>query len=408
MPVRVRVRNFQSIEDAEVVVDRFTAVTGANNSGKTATMRAIQGVFSNPGGDAYVRHGKEKLSVELDFGDGQTVVWEKGPKVKPTYKVKGKTLHPGRGVPDEVAELGVQPITVGSMQVWPQVAPQFTGQVFLLDLPGSNVAEAVADVERVGKLTQALRLAESDKRGAAAELKVRKKDAERLQDDVRAYAGLDAVGDAVAAVEKLLAEACQAARELGVAEDAQRRLRDAGASILRYEGVREVPVPPPETAQKAARARSAIRDAEALRARLVPARAKVEALAGVRGVRVPEVAQEARASRDELAALRALASRTTTAMAAVARARKAADAAGGVTLGTEKSEAAAKARKALEFCVDVRRRLRAARIEAERCRSTLESTRANLDATETEVREVLGGLGTCPVCKTPVAGNHPC
>ena len=170
MPVRIRARNFQSIEDAEIVVDRFTVVTGPNNSGKTALQRAVQGVFTNPSGDAFVRHGAERLIVDIDFGNDETVRWEKGPKVKPTYTVKGKVINPGRQVPTEVLALGIQPIQAGAIAVWPQVAPQFTGQMFLLDLPGSAIAEAVADVERVGQLTQALRLADSDKRSASSEL----------------------------------------------------------------------------------------------------------------------------------------------------------------------------------------------------------------------------------------------
>ena len=135
MAVRIRVRNFQSIEDAEVEVSGLTVVTGQNNSGKTALMRAVRGVFENSGGDAFVRHGTDALAVHLDFGDAD-VTWTKGPKVKPTYIVGGKTINPGRSVPDEVTSLGVAPVQAGSGEAWPQIAPQFTGQVFLLDLPG--------------------------------------------------------------------------------------------------------------------------------------------------------------------------------------------------------------------------------------------------------------------------------
>ena len=36
MPLKVRVRNFQSIEDATLVIDGLTVVTGTNNAGKSA------------------------------------------------------------------------------------------------------------------------------------------------------------------------------------------------------------------------------------------------------------------------------------------------------------------------------------------------------------------------------------
>ena len=80
--IRVRVRNFQSIVDAEIVVDGLTVVTGQNNSGKTAVMRAVHGVFTNASGNALVRHGEDHLSVDLDFGEVKEVRWEKGPKIK--------------------------------------------------------------------------------------------------------------------------------------------------------------------------------------------------------------------------------------------------------------------------------------------------------------------------------------
>ncbi len=41
--VKVRVKNFQSIREAEVEVKGLTVITGPNNSGKTAFMRAVKG-----------------------------------------------------------------------------------------------------------------------------------------------------------------------------------------------------------------------------------------------------------------------------------------------------------------------------------------------------------------------------
>jgi len=131
MPVRVRVQNFQSIEDAEVVIDGLTVITGPNNSGKSAFMRAIWGVFTNAPSGPLVRRGESHLTVDIEFGDGHSVRWEKGPKIN-QYTVDGKKLsNVGRGVPPEVAELGVQEIKGGSDRLWPQIARQFDGTLFL-------------------------------------------------------------------------------------------------------------------------------------------------------------------------------------------------------------------------------------------------------------------------------------
>lgn len=212
MPFRVRAKNFQSIEDAEITVKGFTVITGRNNSGKTALMRAIYGAFVNAPSSSYLRHGTDALSVEIDFLDGHSLRWEKGVKTKPTYVIDGKTLHPGREVPSEVQALGVKSLTAGSAVIWPQIAPQLTGVVFLLDQSGAAVAEAVADVDRVSKLTGALKLAESDRRSAASELKTRRKDLAQAEDRLSKYVSLVDIESAVADVQSLHAEveACKA------------------------------------------------------------------------------------------------------------------------------------------------------------------------------------------------------
>jgi len=202
MSVKIQIQNFQSIHNAEIVVDGFTVVTGANNSGKTAAMRAVQSVFSNPPISAFLRDGEDKLNVKMTF-DGHVLEWEKGNKVKPTYTVDGKVFHPGREIPPAVIDLGVCPIQAGGASLWPQIAPQFTGVVFLLDQSGAVVAEAVTDAERVGKLNQALKLAESDRRSYAAELKLRTKDISLAEIEVSKYQGVDTAVSMVDDVEQI-------------------------------------------------------------------------------------------------------------------------------------------------------------------------------------------------------------
>ena len=244
MSVRIRVRNFQSIEDAEVEVSGLTVVTGQNNSGKTALMRAVRGVFDNTGGDAFVRHGTDALAVYIDFGDAD-VTWTKGPKVKPTYVVGGKTINPGRAVPSEVASLGITPVQAGSGEVWPQVAPQFTGQLFLLDLPGSSIAEVVSDVDRVSRLTEALRYADSDKRTANADLKVRRKDRDDAATELAAFDGLDAAGDVVDNAARTLADVEDASDELDGVRTLAEGLRASSSRVDALDGVGSVVVPDP-------------------------------------------------------------------------------------------------------------------------------------------------------------------
>ena len=177
MPFKVRVRNFQSIEDAELVIDNLTVVTGTNNAGKSAFFRALRGALTNARGSGFVRHGKSHCTVDIeDLASGRKLTWEKGSKVN-RYVVDGESLdRVGHGVPPEARIFGVESVGAGNSELWPQIAPQITGVSFLLHEPGSVIAEAVADVERVNQLSRALKACESDRRSARNDLKMRRKD----------------------------------------------------------------------------------------------------------------------------------------------------------------------------------------------------------------------------------------
>ena len=203
MATKVKVKNFQSIQNATVDIEGFTVITGKNNSGKTALQRAIKGVFENTRGHSFVRHGEDHCEVSVSFDDGNKVTWYKGKKEN-KYVINGKTYDKvGAGVPEPLEELGIYPITCGGKAITPQFAPQFTGQVFLLNETGSVLAEAVSDVERVSLLNKALKESEKDKRAANSELKVRKKDLKAHEADLSFYDGLEAVGSQIDSLENL-------------------------------------------------------------------------------------------------------------------------------------------------------------------------------------------------------------
>jgi hypothetical protein len=74
------------------------------------------------------------------------------------------------------------------------------GVMFLLDQPGSIIAEAVADVERVNQLNGALKMSESERKTAKADLKLRIKDGKTFKERRETFNGLD---DVLVDVEKL-------------------------------------------------------------------------------------------------------------------------------------------------------------------------------------------------------------
>lgn len=402
--IKVRVQNFQSIKDATLIVDGLTVLTGPNNSGKTAFLRAVRGVFTNPPPGPLVRHGEAYLSVSITFDDGSSVVWEKGwekpgqkGKTINRYILNGKLLDGvSRGPPPEVQALGVKDIQAASSVIWPQIADQFSGTLFLVDKTGSAVAEALSDVEKVGKLTSALRLSESDRRKAEDELKIRRLDQDSLKERVDGYIGLEVVSSAVESLGRALQDILNSGSEIREAETLNGRLRLTRRSVENLEGFEEAKseVESLRTAhQNLVNLSRRIQELGVLRSRLVSARKSFESLRGFDSIDIPS------------------------------------------------SEKSLKIKKGLEICQELNVRLKRARPSADsmrkfsppefpiedravslrkeaqetssllssrfRSKSSLEdaiseSNRVSteLDLTLSEIHSLLGDRGICPICET--------
>lgn len=241
--IKVRVRNFQSIKDSTIKVDGLTVVTGANNSGKTALMRAIRGVFENSPFGSLLRKGEDKITVDIEFEDGQSVTWEKGPKDN-SYIINGyKIAGVGRGAPEELKDLGIFPIVAATNVVWPQIASQFDGTIFLLNRSGAVLAEALSDVEKVGKLTSALRLSEKDNRSVGSELKVRRKDLNSQEELVAKFKDFHKVEEQVDALLEEKKRLLEQSREYERVKGLYERLEYCKEGLRAFDGFNPNVVP---------------------------------------------------------------------------------------------------------------------------------------------------------------------
>lgn len=192
--ITVRVQNFQSIIDETLSFEGLSAITGPNTTGKSAFLRAIKGLVQNTRGNKFVRNGCEHCTVTLTFSDGVSIRWQKG-KGTNRYQINEEPWieKVSSGVPEEVSKLlGIDSVTVGSHVLWPQIADQHD-KIFLLNLPGSAMAEAIADVEKVGLLNEALRLAESDRRKKNSCLSIRQSDLESVNKELSIYEGFSSL-----------------------------------------------------------------------------------------------------------------------------------------------------------------------------------------------------------------------
>lgn len=405
MPVRVHIENFQSIKNMTVEIHGLTVVTGANNSGKTAIMRAVRGVFTNAPAGPLVRQGAAYLRVTLTFPDGAEVTWEKGwtkPDQKGStvnrYFLNGKELeNVGRGVPVEIADLGVREIQASTDRIWPQIAEQFDGTLFLLNKTGSAVAEALSDVERVGKLTKALRLSEKDKRSVEDELRVRKKDVKLLQEEVASYKGLDDLSAAVREIDPArVTTLFEGLREISIL---RRRYQEGRRTVESLKGFDPAVVPGAGRVAPLRAAASEVKGVRSLRDRWEVVNRKARAYKGLDAVVVPDATQpeKIRAVRKQVLLL---------------------------------STRLKRARSDRDFLADFEAPVLPSFEKARRIAEVLERVRSfqgrynkvkalvkNLDAScvqvlddaaraEEEVREALGERGLCPTCKTVHEGGY--
>lgn len=411
MPVTVRIRNVQSIRDATLRVEGFTVVTGPNNSGKTASQRAVRGVFTNASPGPLVRHGESHLTVDLTFDDGRTVKWEKGEKVN-RYTVDGKVLSTvGRGAPPEVTALGVGEVKAGSDRLWPQIAEQFGGVLFLVDRPGSVVAEALSDVDKVGRFTEALRLAESDRRSVGAELKVRRTDLLAAEQELAGFDTLPTAASCVEQAEQALADTESIGADLAVLTDLSTRKQAANADITHFSGAPVGVVPTQDEVYFVEGVRFRVQEASRLLGERTRYLREVERLAQVSSVvSVPDT-RDAFTAMNNLSDLRAILDRLVSARKQEASAQRNQDGASAVRVPP--SEVFVRVDKAKGILADMANcasRRKKALHDLSTATQELEAAKKNLALLTKEVNTLLGDRGECPVCRavcdTGSGGSH--
>lgn len=216
MATEIEVRNFQSIEHANLVVEGYTSVVGRSNIGKSALVRAVKAALTGATGTSFVRHGPGcarrlkdakkcqcKTAVRIKR-EGFDLLWEKGDNDN-RYTFNGQVYDSvERGTPSFLTE-GYAPIQIGPDKELLQVADQFD-PIFLLNRTGGVVADVLSDVAHLDRVNAAMRLVEKDRREAVSTRKVRELDVIDLTSRLVAFDGLDGTLSRVRAAEDKLVE----------------------------------------------------------------------------------------------------------------------------------------------------------------------------------------------------------
>lgn len=202
-PVKVHIRNFQSIEDLEFEVKGFTCITGKTNIGKSAIMRALSRSLLNDPVTGMVRKGAKFSSVEL-ASDGWGFLWEKGEKDVNRYEIAGKRYDKtGQVQLPEVEAMGFRSIRVGDDDLEPWWAPQVS-PMFLLNKSGPQITNFISEVSRLQVYQNAIVLAARSKRRCTDESRTKSEELGRLQDKLSRLSGLESVERLESEIEEQL------------------------------------------------------------------------------------------------------------------------------------------------------------------------------------------------------------
>lgn len=204
---RFHAKNFQSLKDVSVDLGKFTVVVGASSSGKSAFIRSLKTIVSNPRSSSFVTHGEKFASLTMETGTGATVLFEKG-EGHGRYVVSREGEESleftklGGDVPDAVSSaLGILPVETGKQSL------NFAGQFdrpYLLDETGSVVARVLGELTNVTKIFDAVREASRRKQNASSLMRTRSEDLVRLNLKKQQFVSLRGQLESVERAEELL------------------------------------------------------------------------------------------------------------------------------------------------------------------------------------------------------------
>lgn len=104
MATNIKVKNFQSITDADITVDGFTIIVGESSQGKSACLRAVNAACYNKFKQGFLKHGADMLTIGITHGDEPySLVVRKTKKESPEYELGELVFQKlNRTVPPEV------------------------------------------------------------------------------------------------------------------------------------------------------------------------------------------------------------------------------------------------------------------------------------------------------------------
>ena len=110
------IKNFQSIEKLKFEFSGFVSITGANNIGKSAVVRAVNSLIFNTFHETYLRQGASEAVIRIDYRDKWAQLRYKSKKVFYSFwdgtDLSGKKLAQDK-IQEKMEEIGFKFLNVG-------------------------------------------------------------------------------------------------------------------------------------------------------------------------------------------------------------------------------------------------------------------------------------------------------
>jgi len=203
--LRIRIRNFQSIEELDFEAKGLVLIRGHTNSGKTAIQRAMR--FLIEGGrysfERILKRGKSSMSIDL-WHNGNHVSLFRSEKDN-TFSINGKTwTKVGMTRPEELAALGYRVLDVNGKKLLPQFATQH-GPLFLVGEDSDSVTRAAAlaslTTKHIHGVTQASRQGSQEEKRLKATARQNLEQAQEIERQLEKYKNVEGIKENLATLE---------------------------------------------------------------------------------------------------------------------------------------------------------------------------------------------------------------
>lgn len=240
----IKITNYQSLQDVDITLGKFTVIVGASSSGKSALTRAIKAITSNTLDSDSITRGAKVAAISVKT-ETATITIERESNGSSFYRLAKDGSQEqiftklNRSVPTEItSEIGISPCSQEYASV------NFAGQFdtpYLLREGSSSVARILGELTNVSTIFSAVREANRRTKAASTVANMRKKDLDKVVLQIAEYSSIGENIEKLSRAETIF-ESCQKLdAQASRLRTLVRQASEASQALSRISEIRELP-----------------------------------------------------------------------------------------------------------------------------------------------------------------------